>query len=65
VRTVGVAALGALVGIVLGLVASELIGIAGYVLAHRAVGVRYLPLYLAALFAVLAPALAVLLRRRR
>lgn len=64
-RTLGIGALGALAGLVAGLVLSEVIGIAGFVLAHRAVGVRFLPLYLAAAFAVLAPLGVAALHRRR
>jgi hypothetical protein len=63
-RTLGIGALGALAGLVAGLMLSEVIGIAGFVLAHRAVGIRFLPLYLAAAFALLAPAVAAARRRR-
>jgi hypothetical protein len=53
--------LGALAGVLIGLVASEVIGVVGVVAFDRAVGIRYLPLILAPIFA----AGAVLLDRRR
>jgi putative Ca2+/H+ antiporter (TMEM165/GDT1 family) len=53
-RTLGVALLGVLTGLIAGLIASEVIGIAGVLLLHQELGIKYLPLILAAVFAALA-----------
>lgn len=41
-------------GFIAGVLLSEAIGIAGVVLFQRAIGIRYLPVYLALLFALAA-----------
>jgi multisubunit Na+/H+ antiporter MnhE subunit len=46
---------GLITGLVVGIVLSEIIGVAGFVLTRRAVGIKYLPIYLAIAFAVAAP----------
>jgi Family of unknown function (DUF5957) len=43
-------------GVVAGLTLSEIIGIVGYLMPDRGVGIKFLPIYLAILFAVVAPA---------
>lgn len=47
-----------------GLVLSQIIGIGGLLLFDRAVGIRFLPLYLAVVCAGVAPIVDVLARRR-
>jgi hypothetical protein len=47
--------IGAITGFLLGILLSEIIGIVGFVLTRRPVGIRYLPIYLAIGFAVAAP----------
>src|SRR5215218_3988514 len=42
-------------GVVAGLMLSEIIGIVGYLMLDSAVGIKFLPIYLAILFAVVAP----------
>ena len=56
---------GSIAGFVAGIVLSEIIGIAGFVLTGRAVGIRYLPIYLALAFAVAAPVVRARIRRGR
>jgi len=56
---------GLITGFITGIVLSEIIGIAGFVLARRAVGVKYLPIYLAIAFAVAAPLVRARIRRGR
>jgi len=56
---------GLVTGFIAGIVLSEIIGIAGFVLARRAVGVKYLPIYLAIAFAVAAPLVRARIRRGR
>jgi putative Ca2+/H+ antiporter (TMEM165/GDT1 family) len=40
-------------GFVIGMVLSEVIGIVGFILYHRAVGIKYLPIYTAIVLAVI------------
>jgi hypothetical protein len=54
-RAVGVSVVGLVVGLVAGILLSELIGIIGYLASGRFVGVRYLPVYLGIAGAVAAP----------
>jgi len=56
---------GLVTGFLAGLVLSEIIGVAGFVLVHRAVGIKYLPIYLAIAFAVAAPVVRARIRRGR
>jgi predicted lipid-binding transport protein (Tim44 family) len=51
-------------GVVGGLMLSEIIGIVGYLMFDSAVGIKFLPIYLAILFAVVAPAVDARFRRR-
>jgi hypothetical protein len=44
----------AIIGFVVGIVLSEIIRIVGFVLTRHAVGIKYLPIYLAIVFAVAA-----------
>jgi hypothetical protein len=59
-----VAALGLIVGVCGGLMLSEVIGIIGVLLFDRAVGVRFLPVYLGVAAAAAAPILAAMIRKR-
>jgi multisubunit Na+/H+ antiporter MnhE subunit len=56
---------GLITGFLAGLVLSEIIGIAGFVLTRRAIGIKYLPIYLAIAFAVAAPVVRARIRRGR
>ena len=56
---------GLITGILAGIVLSEIIGIAGFVLTGRAIGIKYLPIYLAIVFAVAAPVVRARIRRGR
>ena len=56
---------GSIAGFVAGIVLSEIIGIAGFVLTGRAVGIKYLPIYLALAFAVATPVVRARIRRGR
>jgi hypothetical protein len=51
-------------GVVAGLMLSEIIGIVGYPVFESAVGIKFLPIYLAILFAVVAPIVDARFRRR-
>jgi hypothetical protein len=63
-RTLAVALVALIGGFLAGIALSEFIGITGFLLFDRAVGLRFLPIYLAVMFA--GAALVVdLLRRRR
>lgn len=55
-KTIIAAGVGFIVGFIAGIALSELIGIAGYLLTGEAVGIKYLSLYLAVAFAIVAPA---------
>jgi hypothetical protein len=63
-RLLIVGVLGSLAGIVAGLVLSEVIGIVGYLATGDAVGIKFLPLYLAVVLAVVAPLIDARRRRR-
>jgi hypothetical protein len=52
-------------GVVAGLMLSEIIGIVGYLVFDSAVGIKFLPIYLAIVFAVVAPAAVDARFRRR
>ncbi len=62
-RTALAVAIGLIAGLVTGIVLSEIIGIIGVVVLSRAVGVKYLPIYLAVAFAVAAPVVHARIRR--
>ena len=55
-RAIAAALFGLIGGVVAGLMLSEIIGIVGYLMFDSAVGIKFLPIYLAILFAVVAPA---------
>jgi multisubunit Na+/H+ antiporter MnhE subunit len=57
--------IGLITGFVAGIVLSEIIGVAGFVLTRRGVGIKYLPIYLAIAFAVAAPLVRTRIRRGR
>jgi Family of unknown function (DUF5957) len=57
--------IGLIIGFVAGIVLSEIIGIVGFVLTGRAVGIKYLSIYLALAFAVAAPWVRARIRRGR
>ena len=63
-RTVRIIALALVGGFLGGIVLSAIIGIAGVLLFDRAIGVRFLPLYLAAACAGAAPVVDALVRCR-
>ena len=62
-RAIAAALFGHIGGVVAGLMLSEIIGIVGYLMFDSAVGIKFLPIYLAILFAV-APAVDARCRRR-
>ena len=51
-------------GFIAGIVLSEVIGIVGFLVFHRAVGIRFLPVYLGVISAVVVLAAGLLSRRR-
>jgi Family of unknown function (DUF5957) len=55
-KTAAAGAIGFVAGFLTGLVLSEIIGVTGFLLTGQAVGVKYLPVYLAVTFAVVAAA---------
>jgi hypothetical protein len=61
-KTARLAVLAAVAGFITGIVLSEVIGILGVLLFDRAIGIKYLPVYLALAGAVGLPVLA---RRQR
>lgn len=63
-RTVVAALLGLIGGVIAGVAISEIIGIVGYLVFDSAVGIKFLPIYLAILFAVVALVVDTRLRRR-
>ncbi len=63
-RTVAVVLFALLGGFAVGVVLSAMIGLVGVLLFDRAVGIRFLPLYLAGLSALAVPAVGALARRR-
>ena len=63
-RSIVVVALALIGGFFAGIVLSEVIGIGGFLLFDRAVGIRFLPLYLAFVCAGAALILESLARRR-
>lgn len=62
-KTVAAGVLGAVIGLLAGLVLSEVIGIVGVLVFHTRLGIKYLPLILAVPFAVLAMTRARRMRR--
>lgn len=60
-KLIGIPILAAIGGFVLGIVLSEWIGIIGFVVTGEAMGIRYLPLFLA----VLAGMIAIVVQLRR
>lgn len=56
-RTATMVALGLILGFITGLVASEIIGIVGFLAFDRSVGIRFLPLITAAVGAFATPAI--------
>jgi hypothetical protein len=63
-RAIAASLFGLIGGVVAGLMLSEIIGIVGYLMFDSAVGIKLLPIYLAILFAVVAPAVDARFRRR-
>ena len=63
-RTVVAALLGLIGGVIAGVAISEIIGIVGYLVFDSAVGIKFLPIHLAILFAVVALFVDERLRRR-
>jgi hypothetical protein len=63
-RTFIMALIGLIAGVVAGLVLSEITGIIGFLLFDSVVGIKFLPIYLAIQFAVVAPILDRRIRRR-
>ena len=63
-RMVTMATLGLMGGFLGGIVLSEIIGVTGFLLFDRAVGIRFLPIYLAVVCAGAALVADVLVRRR-
>jgi len=58
------ALLGLIGGVIAGVALSEIIGIVGYLVFDSAVGIKFLPIYPAILFAVVALVVDARLRRR-
>ena len=58
------ALLGLIGGVIAGVALSEIIGIVGYLVFDSAVGIKFLPIYLAIIFAVVALVVDARLRRR-
>lgn len=63
-RTVIALVVGLAGGFILGLVLSQVIAIAGLLLVNQAIGIKYLPIYLAIAGAVIAPIVEAQNRRR-
>jgi ABC-type lipoprotein release transport system permease subunit len=63
-RTVVAALLGLIGGVIAGVAISEIIGIVGYLVFDSAVGIKFLPIHLSILFAVVALVVDARLRRR-
>jgi hypothetical protein len=63
-RVLVISVIALVVGFIAGLVLSEMIGIIGFVGFHRAIGIKYLPVYLAIVSAVVANLLDRLIRNR-
>ncbi len=63
-RTVVAALLGPIGGVIAGVAISEIIGIVGYLAFDSAVGIKFLPIHLAILIAVVALVVDARLRRR-
>jgi high-affinity Fe2+/Pb2+ permease len=63
-RTVVAALLGLIGGAIAGVAISEIIGIVGYLVFDSAVGIKFLPIHLAILFAVVGLVVDARLRRR-
>jgi hypothetical protein len=64
-RTVVMIVCGLIGGLLGGLILSELIGIVGVLLFDRAIGIRFLPLYLAVVYAAAAPIVDAQIHRAR
>ncbi|WP_163528750.1 DUF5957 family protein [Halobacillus ihumii] len=56
-RNVMVIIIAALVGIVAGIVVSELIGMIGYLFLNKIIGIKYLPIVFAVVFACIGPSI--------
>ncbi len=63
-KTAVACAVGLVAGFLTGIVLSEIIGIIGFLISGQAVGIKYLPIYLAVACAVVAPAVHARARRR-
>lgn len=63
-RVLVISVIALVVGFIAGLVLSEMIGIIGFVGFHHAIGIKYLPVYLAMVSAIVANLLDSLIRRR-
>jgi hypothetical protein len=64
-KAVAAMLVGLITGFIAGIVLSEIIGIVGFALTQRPVGIKYLPIYLAIAFAVAAPVVRARIRRGR
>jgi Family of unknown function (DUF5957) len=63
-KTAITAVIGLVAGFLAGILLSDIIGIVGFLMFGRAIGIKYLPIYLAVSFAVVAPAARAWIRRR-
>jgi hypothetical protein len=63
-RLAGLIAVALVAGLVAGVVLSEVIGIIGFLLFHDAVGIKYLPIYLAIAGAVAVAVVDTRIRRK-
>jgi putative Ca2+/H+ antiporter (TMEM165/GDT1 family) len=52
------------IGFIVGMALSEAIGIVGFIQSHRAIGIKYLPVYIAIAFAAIANLVDMFARRR-
>jgi hypothetical protein len=64
VKTAVTVAVGLVAGFFAGIVLSEIIAIIGFLISGNAVGIKYLPIYLAVACAVVTPAVHARTRRR-
>jgi Family of unknown function (DUF5957) len=63
-KTAITALIGLVAGFLAGIVLSEIIGIVGFLMFGQAIGIKYLPIYLAVAFAIIAPAVRAWIRHR-
>jgi hypothetical protein len=62
--TVFAAMIGLVAGFLAGIVLSEIVGVVGFLMFGQAVGIKYLPIYLAVAFAIIAPTARARIGRR-